>query len=66
MKERSYGIYVTEGKHQLFCERVILNNVPGVGYVKSGNQLISFISCEELLEALDGPYRCIKNDVVNK
>lgn len=36
MKEHEYGIYGTEGKHQLFCERVIYNDVLGWGYAKSG------------------------------
>lgn len=66
MKERDYGIYGTEGKRQLFCERVIYNNVPGVGYIKPGDKVISFISLEQLQEALNGPYRYIGNNAVNK
>lgn len=66
MKNQEYGIYGTEGKHQLFCERVIYNDVPGLGYIKPDKGLISFISRKELLDALDGPYRYISETVLDK
>lgn len=63
MKETEYGIYGTALKHQLFGERVIYHDEPGIGYVKPGNKLISFISKRDLDKLMDdGPYRYIKDE----
>lgn len=62
MERNEYGIYGTEGKKQLFCERVIFHDEPGIGYMKQGKILLSFIQKRDLLKALeDGPYRYVKD-----
>ena len=61
MKGTDYRIYGSKGKKQLFGEKVIYDDEPGIAYMKSGNELISFISRKDLIRMLDnGPYRYLR------
>lgn len=62
MDKDAYAVYGSKiKKKQKLFELVIYHDKPGIGYVKD-EELISFMSRDELLHALDaGSYRYIND-----